>query len=498
MGEDLSTPTITGLEQREYYPGSRYTFLLIVMAALLLSVIILHTPGKREVKATSGQEDSLIADLDMKFYFATSKLAQMAATAAPSGQKSRIQSEQFRREAVSKYRKIAACNPTEGNISRLILIEEPDKRPQVIQRLAKLESGKRSTGHVTAGAMWNVLYETSYKIPAQKTAEYAATIRKLKLGWYRHLALAKLYDRAGDVRRADAERYAANRIASWTFVLMMTMGVLFLLFSLLGIVLGTVYIVRKKAGFPSAPTEISSLDPVARSLAAGYLLEIFVAYLLVYLFTAVSLPKILVPILRSSAERSPAVLIGLEISVYVLWGTISLIYLCYRLRRAGWSLKLIGFTSHSPMGDIMWGIGGYAVALPLLVIVGIVSRLIEKYTSTPPNPIVPLFMESNSLLERLLLLLLASVAAPFFEEIFFRGVLFRSFATRWRAVVGIVLSAMVFALVHPLPLGFLPIFVLGTIFAVIANQRGSLLPGMVAHALNNTLAFVLLFILSAS
>ncbi len=86
--------------------------------------------------------------------------------------------------------------------------------------------------------------------------------------------------------------------------------------------------------------------------------------------------------------------------------------------------------------------------------------------------------------------------APFFEELFFRGVLHTSFSAKWGVVAGVVGSALAFAAVHPFPLGFLPIFALGTVFAVLLHERGSLLPPMIAHGMNNAIAFALLFILT--
>ena len=64
--------------------------------------------------------------------------------------------------------------------------------------------------------------------------------------------------------------------------------------------------------------------------------------------------------------------------------------------------------------------------------------------------------------------------------------------------MGILSSAVVFGLVHPLPLDFLPIFALGSVFATLVYERGSLLPSMIAHGLNNTAAFAVLLILTSS
>ena len=74
--------------------------------------------------------------------------------------------------------------------------------------------------------------------------------------------------------------------------------------------------------------------------------------------------------------------------------------------------------------------------------------------------------------------------------------LFSSLRARWGVAAGVMISAVVFGAVHPLPMGLLPILVLGAVFAVVFNERGSLLPNMVAHACTNAVAFALLFILA--
>jgi hypothetical protein len=186
----------------------------------------------------------------------------------------------------------------------------------------------------------------------------------------------------------------------------------------------------------------------------------------------------------------------LTTGVYVLAGVLSAAYLAYRLRSAGWTWRTIGLTTRNPWVDVLWGIGGYAAALPMLIAAGLISQAIGRLIPSPTNPIIPLFAETESVAGRVLLFVLLAGAAPFFEELFFRGVLFGSFRAKWGIRLGIVLSAVVFASVHPLPVGFLPILVLGTIFAILVHERQSLLPAMVAHGLNNGVAFALLLILT--
>ena len=92
------------------------------------------------------------------------------------------------------------------------------------------------------------------------------------------------------------------------------------------------------------------------------------------------------------------------------------------------------------------------------------------------------------------------VGAPFFEELFFRGVVQGVLTRRWGARVAIVVQALMFALVHyrrgmPLALTvatWSQIAVVGLFLAVLKWRYERLSPGMVAHGLFNALAMVAL------
>jgi membrane protease YdiL (CAAX protease family) len=77
------------------------------------------------------------------------------------------------------------------------------------------------------------------------------------------------------------------------------------------------------------------------------------------------------------------------------------------------------------------------------------------------------------------------------EEILFRGVLARSLALSLRLVPAAVISAVVFAAYHHSLIQGLPTLTLGLLLAVIAIRADSVLPTIVAHALNNAVAIAM-------
>jgi membrane protease YdiL (CAAX protease family) len=106
-----------------------------------------------------------------------------------------------------------------------------------------------------------------------------------------------------------------------------------------------------------------------------------------------------------------------------------------------------------------------------------------------------------SVLTKIVITLIVVVGAPFFEELFFRGLVQGVLTRRWGAQVAIFTQAAGFALVHyqigmPLAQAVLIWAEIGTFGFLLGCLRWRyerLGPGMVAHALFNAMAMALLF-----
>ncbi|HZP80768.1 MAG TPA: CPBP family intramembrane glutamic endopeptidase [Chthonomonadaceae bacterium] len=105
-----------------------------------------------------------------------------------------------------------------------------------------------------------------------------------------------------------------------------------------------------------------------------------------------------------------------------------------------------------------------------------------------------LFAKQPSALAKLLLLIAGAIAAPIGEEVFFRGFLYNALKYRYSVPVAIVVSGLVFAFVHISPLALLVIFPMGMFLAYIYERTGSLWVTICIHAMNNGLAFVLMWL----
>jgi membrane protease YdiL (CAAX protease family) len=155
-----------------------------------------------------------------------------------------------------------------------------------------------------------------------------------------------------------------------------------------------------------------------------------------------------------------------------------------------------------PLLEVLLGPVTYISAIPLLAIGLILTLLLMKLQSylvgsdggVPSHPIVEA-LERPTVLEFVQILFLASVAAPIVEETMFRGVLYRHLreaSARVRTLVSVLWSAAVvsfiFAVIHPQGLVAVPaLMALAVAFCLAREWRGSLVPAIVAHGLNNAL-----------
>ncbi|MBN2539723.1 MAG: CPBP family intramembrane metalloprotease [Deltaproteobacteria bacterium] len=98
----------------------------------------------------------------------------------------------------------------------------------------------------------------------------------------------------------------------------------------------------------------------------------------------------------------------------------------------------------------------------------------------------------------LLFFVVGAIVAPMAEEVFFRGVLY-GFFRRWGVFVAVVISTLLFVIVHPIGSGIpWPQIFGGILFAVAYETAGSLAAPVIIHILGNLAIFTLSLISLAS
>jgi hypothetical protein len=117
------------------------------------------------------------------------------------------------------------------------------------------------------------------------------------------------------------------------------------------------------------------------------------------------------------------------------------------------------------------------------------------------NSVTMLFVEntvasiSGEILSMSLPLMVGSIGifAPIVEELCYRGILFHSYKRTGRVVAAIVLSAILFGLMHMNLNQAAYAFLLGLMFAVLVEATGSILPSMIAHMLLNSSQVLMMY-----
>lgn len=166
----------------------------------------------------------------------------------------------------------------------------------------------------------------------------------------------------------------------------------------------------------------------------------------------------------------------------------------------------IGWTRDHRWGrELAAGVGGYAMAIPLVLLLLAVTTFVLGFVNAGGEPgSAPAHPAAESLAlgtwwQRVQLLLLACVVAPIVEEGAFRGLLYRHLRNAtgtMRRGSSILLSAIVssvlFALLHPQGLLAVPALTGVSLALTFTREwRNTLVSPIIAHALNNAVVMAM-------
>ena len=145
---------------------------------------------------------------------------------------------------------------------------------------------------------------------------------------------------------------------------------------------------------------------------------------------------------------------------------------------------------------VVWGFGGYLVALPLVLLVSLINQQIWQGQGGS-NPLLFLALQAQDKVALAIFFVTASVAAPVFEEIMFRGFLLPSLTRYVPVWSAIVISGFIFAIAHLSLSEVLPLATLGIILGFVYTRSRNLLAPMLLHSLWNSGTLLSLFILGS-
>ncbi len=156
------------------------------------------------------------------------------------------------------------------------------------------------------------------------------------------------------------------------------------------------------------------------------------------------------------------------------------------LRKSNITLTGIGFGRPSwRLLHLLWQVPTIIVAL--LIAQGLVFVVTGNNPSGDSDATASLAMEVTPLLVVLLFIAVA-VLTPLWEEILFRGMLQGSVAARFGRLVGVVVSALVFAAAHGVPILLPYMVVLGVSLALLREFHRNLWAPLAMHCFLNTIA----------
>ena len=166
-------------------------------------------------------------------------------------------------------------------------------------------------------------------------------------------------------------------------------------------------------------------------------------------------------------------LAGLAASELLLIGLPAVVLARVRGDRLGWTrprgLQLLGAAL---VGASAWAF-----------LVAAVLPLQERIAPTPPQLEKALAQAASGPIWAVLLAV--ALVPAVCEELLCRGAIAFAIRRRAGAPLAILASAALFAVLHGSPYRLVPTFLLGVAFGAIALSTGSVVPTMIAHALNN-------------
>jgi membrane protease YdiL (CAAX protease family) len=177
----------------------------------------------------------------------------------------------------------------------------------------------------------------------------------------------------------------------------------------------------------------------------------------------------------------------------VIWWALILGPILLSLRFRGFKLGSVFGIDKMPVGrSLLLGISLLISAYPTVFAVGVLTSVLLKINpSTDVQEVMRIFENATAVTQRIPIILLAVAIAPVAEELAFRGYLYGVIKRFFGAVPALLLSGILFALIHLNLPSFFPLLVLGWVFALAYELSGSLLVPMTMHALFNALNLIL-------
>ena len=319
-------------------------------------------------------------------------------------------------------------------------------------------------------------------------------IQKNLEGWFRSTALVQLYQLQQRQDALSAVKATQQESATQAVIKLAVIGTIPTLAALTGLIL-LIFLFAQRLLKGKASLLAQNADvPWSTPWDGETILQVFIVGFFFMGQIFVPLLLSLLPIPRPVGDvRLQAFYVLVS---YFLVASGALLVLYFSLKRF-FPLPEFWFRFRFQDNWFLWGLGGYCAALPIVVIVSLINQQLWQGQGGS-NPLLQLALESQDGVALGIFFSTAAIAAPFFEEILFRGFLLPSL-TRYLPVWGAILtSSLLFAIAHLSLSEILPLTALGIVLGVVYTRSRNLLAPMLLHSLWNSGTLLSLFILGSN
>ncbi|MEA5604250.1 type II CAAX endopeptidase family protein [Nostoc sp. UHCC 0252] len=319
-------------------------------------------------------------------------------------------------------------------------------------------------------------------------------IQKNLEGWFRSTALVQLYQLQQRQDALSAVKAAQQESAAQAVVKLAVIGTIPTLAALIGLILLILLFAQRLLKGKTSLLAQNADVPWSTPWDGETILQVFIVGFFFMGQIFVPLLLSLLPIPRPVGDvRLQAFYVLVS---YFLVASGALLVLYFSLKRF-FPLPEFWFRFRFQDKWFLWGLGGYCAALPIVVVVSLINQQLWQGQGGS-NPLLQLALESQDGVALGIFFSTAAIAAPFFEEILFRGFLLPSL-TRYLPVWGsILISSLLFAIAHLSLSEILPLTALGIVLGVVYTRSRNLLAPMLLHSLWNSGTLLSLFILGSN
>lgn len=318
--------------------------------------------------------------------------------------------------------------------------------------------------------------------PEPHTLPYTENLIKQNLsGWYEYYALHRLYEVSNPQSLTILE--LQQRIESEeALVRLLLINFIPILGSLIGIIILLFYFLKLRKTDREDWQIPWNLETVW---------QVLVSWFLSYTLIAQFLPKTLrIWLDNSMTSQSLIIAITYLCCMLPILGILTINLKIFPL----WRQQIFNFSPFNPKA-IYWALGGYGVAIPLVVFISLGQQILLGGHGGG-NPLLEIITQRQGFSSVLIFWLTLGVSAPIFEEIIFRGFLFPSLTKYLQPKLSLLISSSLFALVHMNVNDILPLTMLGFILGFVYDRSRNLVTPILLHCFWNTGSFISLLLIS--